>query len=58
MFYKYRIIQDVVIEAKTKEEADRLLATENYRVVDNCNSYEGICNKEGKVYNYCNNEDK
>lgn len=32
MLYKYLIVQDVIVEANTKEEADRLLATENYKV--------------------------
>lgn len=46
MLYRYTLSQEVVVDASTKEEADKLLGSENYSVLSSEKLFKGICSKE------------
>ena len=52
MLYGYEVKLNVVVDAETKEEADKLLREEYYDVKNVNASYMGICNDDGNPYSY------
>lgn len=57
MLFNYEIRSNVVVDANTREEADRLLRLENYSVRDTKSAFTGISDEEGFVYPYVLNKD-